>query len=228
MKRNCYRMVMISLLFLVMVIFQYEGTPKLATATSVAADETYIPLNQDVSSIEKDLIEEPDELANSKIDNVGKENESSELVSEIENKVIDNQNQAAENSSEEIVKVANDEITIDGDRYVNIMHEEKFAALSNIAQKNDATLYAIPYSDCFAIVKDEAPIFQMSTGIATSLVEDSEILLEFFADDDFKEYTGLLENIETVLETGKEVNIDLGNYLFYNIYEENGAIFVLW
>lgn len=202
MKRNYYRMVIMFLLLVVTVIFQYEGTPKLVIATSVTEDESYIPLNQDVSSIEKE--------------------------SDIDKEVIDNQNQAAENSGEEITEVANDEITIDGDRYVNIMHEEKFAVLIQIAKKHDATLYAIPYSDRFAIVKDETPIFQMSTGIAATLVEDSEILLDFFANDDFIEYTGILENIETVLKTGKEINVELSNYLFYNIYEENGAIFVLW
>lgn len=120
------------------------------------------------------------------------------------------------------------EINIDGAVYVNIMDEEKFASISNIAAKYDAVLYAIPYSDVFAIVKDETPIFFMSTGVASTKTEDVNILMDFFSREEFRDYTGLVEDFHTFIENGNEINVDLGNYMQYSIFEEDGWIYVFW
>lgn len=60
---------------------------------------------------------------------------------------------------------AEDSIIIGDSEYINLMHEAKFQDWINVAVKYGAALYAIPYSDVFAIVKDGEVLVGMSTGL---------------------------------------------------------------
>ncbi|CAM4006923.1 hypothetical protein [Lederbergia lenta] len=125
-------------------------------------------------------------------------------------------------------KQAENEIIIDGERFENIMEEEKFADLSKIAQDSDANLYAIPNSGQFAIVKDGTPIFRMSTGIKAASVDHVHILSEAFAIGGMEEFNNLPKNIDQVLKTGEEVYVELSEYEGYVVYQEDGWIIVSW
>lgn len=147
--------------------------------------------------------------------------ENNDDVSELS----DEENQQLLNNQSE---QPNDEIIIENERYVNIMAEGKFAELSKIASENGATLYAIPNSGRFAIVKDGTPIFQMSTGIKAASVDHADLLAEAFALGGFEEFKNLSDNIDHVIKTGEEVYEELGEYEGYVIYQEDGWIFVSW
>ncbi|MFK4997910.1 hypothetical protein ACI2OX_12125 [Bacillus sp. N9] len=120
-----------------------------------------------------------------------KENQLSEAPIEVQN----------EQSVEE------DTFTLDGSVYERIVSEEKFSHWIEVAERYDSKLYAIPFSDVFAIVKDKTPIVHMSTGVAAAEVKNAEILKELFSRDGFEEYEGIVENIDTVSETGKKYRL---------------------
>lgn len=58
-----------------------------------------------------------------------------------------------------------DSIIIGDTEYINLMHEEKFEDWISVAEKYGAELYAIPYSDVFAIVKDEEVLVGIVLGL---------------------------------------------------------------
>ncbi|MBS4194219.1 hypothetical protein [Lederbergia citri] len=119
------------------------------------------------------------------------------------------------------------EVTIDDTVFVNIMNEEKFTELSQLALKYNAGLYAIPDSDVFAIVKDETPIFFMSTGAKSALKEYADLLSESLAFSGFENLEEVRGNMNNVLETGNEINVGDG-YEGYSIFQEDGWIYVSW
>ncbi|MCR2822843.1 hypothetical protein [Lederbergia panacisoli] len=120
-----------------------------------------------------------------------------------------------------------DEVTIDDTVFVNIMNEEKFSSMSELARKYNAGLYAIPESDVFAIVKDGDPIFFMSTGAKSALREYKDLLSESLAFSGFDNLKEVLNNLNTVLKTGKEVNMTDG-YEGYSIFQEEGWVYISW
>ncbi|MBW8349219.1 hypothetical protein K0H71_07065 [Bacillus sp. IITD106] len=119
------------------------------------------------------------------------------------------------------------EVTIDDTVFVNIMDDEKFSDLSQLARQYNAGLYAIPESDVFAIVKDEKPIFFMSSGVKSALTEYADLLSESLAFSGFENLDEVRENMNAVLETGKEINVGDGSE-GYSIFQEDGWIYVSW
>lgn len=109
---------------------------------------------------------------------------------------------------------------IDGDKYVNLMSraEENLIDLVNIAKKHDATLYAIEYSDCFAMFDNTSNqvIMMFSTGSRSVSVENVEILYDM--------HPYIKEQIKSVVETGKEANVKIGEYESYLISKVDGRI----
>lgn len=118
--------------------------------------------------------------------------------------------------------------------YIEINGTKFYAVTSNfeeelaLAQKYGAGLYGIPNSCLFAFIKDGEIIFSLSTGYASINLEYKEMALEFFSSKGFSAYTGLVENIKHVLETGEEVDIMLDEYIGYYIAKDEERISVSW
>ncbi|WP_010196551.1 hypothetical protein [Bacillus sp. m3-13] len=114
-----------------------------------------------------------------------------------------------------------------GDYTYHKINDEKFTSHIAIAEKHGANLYGIPYSDGFMIYHEtEGILLSMSTGVAVADPVHAEVLIDYFSTDDWAEYTGIVEGIQHVLETGEEVNVDLGDYVGYFISLDNGRIVV--
>lgn len=102
---------------------------------------------------------------------------------------------------------AEDSIIIGDMEYIKISHEEKFQDWLTIAESYGAALYAIPYSDVFAIVKDEEVLVGMSTGVASAAPNHIDILCDLMADKG--EYSSeIIEGIQHVAQTGESVQVN--------------------
>ncbi|MDR7079446.1 hypothetical protein J2Y03_004504 [Neobacillus niacini] len=101
---------------------------------------------------------------------------------------------------------AEDSIMIGDSKYINLMQEEKFQDWINVAQKYGAALYAIPYSDVFAIVKEGEVLVGMSTGVASAAPNRIDILSDLMVDKG--DYAiEIIEGIKQVAETGESVQL---------------------
>lgn len=102
---------------------------------------------------------------------------------------------------------AADSIIIGDSEYINMMHEEKFQDWISVAEKYGAALYAIPYSDVFAIVKDGEVLVGMSTGVASAAPNHLDILSDVMVHKE-KAPEKIIENINTVAQTGESIQVD--------------------
>jgi hypothetical protein len=102
--------------------------------------------------------------------------------------------------------LAEDSIMIGDYEYINLMHEEKFQDWINVTEKYGATLYAIPYSDVFAIVKDEEVLVGMSTGVASATPNHIDVLCDLMADKG-EAAEEIIEGIKHVAQTGESVQL---------------------
>ncbi|TYS67076.1 hypothetical protein FZC76_16250 [Sutcliffiella horikoshii] len=119
-------------------------------------------------------------------------------------------------------------VTIGDYTYHKIL-DDRFKSHIAIAEKHDAHLYGIPESDGFMIYHEtEGILLSMSTGAAVAEVEHAEVLIDYFSTEGWSEYEGIVEGINHVLDTGEEVNVDLGDYVGYFISLDNGSIVVFW
>lgn len=101
---------------------------------------------------------------------------------------------------------AEDSIMIGDSKYINLMQEEKFQDWINVAQKYGAALYAIPYSDVFALVKEGEVLVGMSTGVASAAPNHIDILCDLMVDKgDYA--VEIIEGIKQVAETGESVQL---------------------
>jgi hypothetical protein len=109
---------------------------------------------------------------------------------------------------------------VDGYTYKNIMNseEENLADLINIANKHHATLYAIEYSDSFAMYSNETgeAIMMFSTGSRSVSVENVAILYDM--------HPAIKEQIKTVVDTGNEATVEVGEFESYHISKSDGTI----
>jgi hypothetical protein len=113
--------------------------------------------------------------------------------------------------------------------YINLMHEEKFQDWINVAVKYGATLYAMPYSDVFAIVKDGEVLVGMSTGVASATPNQIDILCDLMADK-AESAEKIIEGIKHVAETGESVRL-VGPQEFdddFSIEKQDEWIVVSW
>jgi hypothetical protein len=124
---------------------------------------------------------------------------------------------------------AEDSIIIGDSEYINLMKEEKFQDWINVAVKHGATLYAIPYSDVFAIVRDGEVLVGMSTGVASATPNHIDILCDLMADKG-ESAEKLIESIKLVAQTGESVQL-IGPQEFgddYSIEKQDEWIVVSW
>jgi hypothetical protein len=124
---------------------------------------------------------------------------------------------------------AEDTIMIGDSEYINLMHEAKFQDWINVAVKYGAALYAIPYSDVFAIVKDGEVLVGMSTGVASAAPNHTDILCDLMADKG-ESAEEIIEGINQVSETGESVQL-VGPQEFdddFSIEKQDEWIVVSW
>ena len=151
---------------------------------------TEIPLVASSQTIEEDEIPLVDPTQTSE------ENETPSLSQEPTEILVDEKEETH----------AEDFIIIGDSTYINLMQEEKFQDWINVAVKYGATLYAIPYSDVFAIVKDEAVLVGMSTGVASATPENIAILCDLMVDKG-ESAEGIIEGIKHVAQTEESVHL---------------------
>ncbi|MBS4199234.1 hypothetical protein KHA93_06145 [Bacillus sp. FJAT-49732] len=198
MKTKLYAIIIMSFILFFAGAIGYEGLHSNASTTPQKTSDMLIHPQKSNSELTKNLV---------LVDDVTKEND-------LESSVV----------TEESLP---EEVTIDNTVFVNIMNDNKFSDLSKLARKYNAGLYAIPYSDVVAIVKDGNPIFFMSAGSKSAVKEYSDLLSESLAFSGFENLDEVRENMNTVLETGKEVNVDNSNEE-YSIFQVDGWIYVSW
>lgn len=124
---------------------------------------------------------------------------------------------------------AEDSIMIEDTEYINLMHEEKFQDWITVAEKYWATLYAIPYSDVFAIVKDGEVLVSMSTGVASAAPNHIDILCDLMVDKG-ESAEKIIEGIKHVAQTGESVQL-VGPQEFdddFSIQKQDEWIVVSW
>jgi hypothetical protein len=155
---------------------------------------------------------------------------SSQTVEERENEIQTLSPEPTEPLVEEIEETpAEDSIIIGDSEYINLMHEEKFQDWINVAVKHGATLYAIPYSDVFAIVKDGEVLVGMSTGVASAAPNQIDILCDLMVDKG-EPAEKIIESIKHVAQTGESVQL-IGPQEFgddYSIERQDEWIVVSW
>lgn len=171
------------------------------------------------------------------IDSIEVDSNEPEEVTEVSTKTVENQTETpqevppaletVDHKKDEVIEQP-DTVTI-GDYTYHKINDEKFKSHIAIAEKHGANLYGIPDSDGFTIYHEsEGILLSMSTGAAGTDSTHAEVLIDYFSTDDWSEYTGIVEGIKHVLETGEEVSVDLGDYVGYFISLDNGRIVVLY
>ncbi|ANX13357.1 hypothetical protein ABE41_015215 [Fictibacillus arsenicus] len=126
-------------------------------------------------------------------------------------------------TKEKETKTVNPETrVIDGYTFVNITDsaEENLADLIEVAKKHNAALYAIEYSDSFAMYSNDTgePLIMFSTGSRSVSVEHAAILYDM--------HPSIKEQIKSVVETGKETIVELGEFESYHISKTDGRIYL--
>lgn len=126
-------------------------------------------------------------------------------------------------------EVPSGESIIIGEEEFFLVEDEKFAHLINVAKKYDAKLYAIPYTDLFAIVKEDGtPIFHKSTGFSSAKLNDPDILYDVFSNHG-EDTEAIAQGIQHVIETGEEVTVESTTEPYgYAIFQMDDWIAVSW
>jgi hypothetical protein len=155
---------------------------------------------------------------------------SSQTVEEKENEIQTLSQEPSEPVVEEMEETpAEDYIVIGDTKYINLMHEEKFQEWITVAVKYGAILYAIPYSDVFAIVKEEEVLVGMSTGVASATANHIDILCDLMVDKG-ESADKIIEGIKQVAQTGESVHL-VGPQEFgddFTIVKQDEWIVVSW
>lgn len=201
-----------------------ELSPQTVTLepTQMITEKEMNESNQDVQLINSENIDSVDTQSPLVI--------SSQTVEEKENKIQTLSQEPTEPLVEEKEETpAEDSIMIGDTEYINLMQEEKFQDWINVAVKYDATLYAIPYSDVFAIVKDGEVLVDMSTGVASAAPNHIDILCDLMADKG-ESAEKIIEGIKHVAQTGESVQL-VGPQEFdddFSIEKQDEWIVVSW
>lgn len=155
---------------------------------------------------------------------------SSQTVEEKENDIQTLSQEPSEPLVDEAEETDTEDFIMIGDsKYINLMHEEKFQDWKTVAVEYGATLYAIPYSDVFAIVKDEEVLVGMSTGVASATANNIDILCDLMVDKG-ESAEKIIEGIRHVDQTGESVQL-VGPLEFgddFSIEKQGEWIVVSW
>lgn len=174
--------------------FYYEGKPETAEASEEQQKQPVIE-----SSNEEEIKNQPEADKSPETDSTT--NEPAEITEK---------QQPEQNVQEE-------EMEIRGYTYFRLMDKEKYpkhAYKIEAAEAIGAEVFAIPYSDVYALVKDGKEIGAMTVGnIQThpAYLDYTKEVLEFY------NQTGLYHNLDVVLETGATVTVEADNGVYYEI-----------
>ncbi|MFS0774999.1 hypothetical protein ABC255_03015 [Neobacillus sp. 3P2-tot-E-2] len=201
-----------------------ELSPQTVTLepTQLITEKEITESNQDIQLVNNennDSVDTQSSLVNSSQTGEEKKIEITTLSQETTEPLVDEKEETP----------AEDSIMIGDSEYINLMHEEKFQDWINVAVKYGTTLYAIPYSDVFAIVKDGEVLVGMSTGVASAAPNQINILCDLMADKG-ESAEKIIEGIKHVAETGESVQL-VGPQEFdddFSIEKQEGWIVVSW
>jgi hypothetical protein len=232
MKRG---LILITFLMLMTACSSEDVSEKKVDTTNELSPQT-ITLEPTQMITEKEMTESNQDIQminSGNIDSVDKQSPiliSSQTGEEKENKIQTLSQEPTEPLVEEKEEIpAEDSIIIGDSEYINLMHEAKFQDWINVAVKYGAALYAIPYSDVFAIVKDGEVLVGMSTGVVSAAPNQINILCDLMVDKgDSAEK--LIEGIKQVAETGESIQL-IGPQEFdddFSIEKQEGWIVVSW
>jgi hypothetical protein len=226
-------LILFTFLMLMTACSSKDATPSKVDTTNELSPQT-ITLEPTQMITEEEMIE-----SNQDIQLVNSENNenvetqsllSPQTVVEEESDIQTLSQELAEPIVEEKVETpAEDSIIIGDSEYINLMHEEKFQDWITVAEKYGAALYAIPYSDVFAIVKDEEVLVSMSTGVASAAPNHIDILSDLMADKG-ESAEKIIEGIKHVAQTGESVQL-VGPQEFdddFSIQKQDEWIVVSW
>lgn len=230
MKRS---LILITLLMLMTACSSRDVSPSKVDTTDDLSPQT-ITLEPTQMITEKEMIESNQDIQlinNENNDNVETQSLlSSQTVEEKENEIQTLSQESAEPLvKEEEETPAEDSIMIGDSEYINLMHEEKFQDWITVAEKYGAALYAIPYSDVFAIVKDEEVLVSMSTGVMSAAPSHIDILCDLMVDKG-ESAVMIIEGIHHVAQTGESVQLT-GPQEFgddFSIQKQDEWIVVSW
>ncbi|WP_071460877.1 hypothetical protein [Bacillus massilinigeriensis] len=152
----------------------------------------------------------------------------SKRVPQFENNAHPKPAPQAENAAPTEQKQKEDFIIIDGSKF-ELVTEKKFSIWINAVKKHGAKLYGINESDVFAVVKDGTQVAALSTGYASTSVQNKELLIDLMANQG-KVSGAIAEGIRSVASTGNPVNVPgESEFESYSIYiAENGALTISW
>jgi hypothetical protein len=232
MKRG---LILITFLMLMTACSSEDVSQKKVDTTNELSPQT-ITLEPTQMITEKEMTESNQDiqLINSgNIDSVDKQSPlviSSQTEEEKENKIQTLSQEPTEPLVEEKEETpAEDSIMIGDSEYISLMHEEKFQDWINVAAKYGSTLYAIPYSDVFAIVKDGEVLVGMSTGVASAAPNHIDILSDLMVNKG-ESAEKIIEGIKHVAQTGESIQL-IGPQEFdddFSIEKQDEWIVVSW
>ncbi|MDQ1000510.1 hypothetical protein QFZ28_000910 [Neobacillus niacini] len=228
-------LILITLLMLMTACSSEDVSQRKIYTTKDLSPQT-ITLEETETITEKEVNESNQEIQlinsehNDSVDTQSSLLNSSQTVEEKEDEIEIQSQEPTESLVEEKGETpAEDSIIIGGTEYINLMHEEKFQDWISVAEKYGAILYAIPYSDVFAIVKDGEVLVSMSTGVASASPNHIDILCELMSDKG--EAAGIIiEGIKHVAHTGESIQL-AGPQEFgddFSIVKQDEWIVVSW
>lgn len=228
-------LILITLLMLMAACSSEDVSQRKVDTTNELSPKT-ITLEQTKTITEKEMIESNQEIQqiNSE-NNYSVETQSPRLISSQTEEEKENEIPSVPQESSDPLVDENEEthsedyIMIGDSKYINLMHEEKFNDWITVANEYGATLYAIPYSDVFAIVKDEEVLVGMSTGVANATQKNIDILCDLMLDKG-ESTEKIIEGIKHVAQTGESVQL-VGPQEFdddFSIVKQDEWIVVSW
>lgn len=237
MKKKYWVVILLSLFFLAISAFHYDGTKNHANA------------NKGIEEFDSEVNKTNQVYEHEPVDLEQRTDLSPETTETLENQPIKNPEETKEpidqgdkpipQDSLDINPVTNktetdvtnqtetdDTIIIGGSVYELIMDEKKYPNLVNyieVARNHGAKLYGIPNSDVMTIMKDGKQLVLLSTGVKGVLPEHVDMVRGLFSDV----YKGIQENIDFVLETGATVEVKFPNsYTVYSIELREGYLVI--
>ncbi|MEH7111647.1 hypothetical protein V7124_04595 [Neobacillus niacini] len=205
-------LILITFLLLMAACSSEDVSQRKVDTTNELSPQT-ITLEHTESKTEKEMIESNQEMKFVNSENNGNVEMQSPLFisTETEEEKEDEIPILSQEPSEPLVDEkeeipAEDSIMIGDSEYINMMHEEKFQDWITVAEKYGATLYAIPYSDVFAIVKDEEILVDMSSGVAGATSNHKDVLCDLMVDKG-ESTEKIIEGIKHVAQTGESVQL---------------------
>jgi hypothetical protein len=232
MKKKLPLVVFFTVLLLAVGAFHYQGTKSTVNATNGVSDVSAYQQEDTISTVTEESADDQGKKQGSEND-YNSDDEKSDVPADSssgdkETEPVGDKSPEVEETSDEQTSPQMDSIKVGNEEYVDINDMKKFKDLAGFAQKHGARLYAIEYSDCFAIIKGEEVLLFFSVGTVSAGVEDKTVLKDYFKFRGFSEETGIAGNIDVVAESGANVDVTFNETSGYHIFKKDSTIIVNW